>query len=343
MSVKTPEKKPVIPYAQILRKTAAYRRIANDAAADRPSHCYILVSKDGAALASFSRLATVALLCGTACGECLTCRKIISGTHGDVLYFPQEHKKIDAEEASAIISKLNYRPLEAPRRVFVLRGCEELNSTAQNKLLKTLEEPPKDIVFLMEARTTAGLLQTVLSRARVVNLDKLSTDDVAACVRESAASLPQKQQPSEEEVLFAAEYSDGSVERALSVLGDAAFKTRYNLAWDVLLRCASSRDTLLWGDKIADKEGIKDFLIFLAEAARDVAVYVTLGEQAVRDKARLENIREIALHYDDRAASSIMDRAAEALRKTDAYCNVNAVADSLLLGIMEDRAKCQKS
>ena len=120
---------------------------------------------------------TKALLCPNAvpagsCDQCEDCRMLEGSVHPDFLIVepPEEGSRVIKVEAiRQIAARANLRPLRAARKVFVVDFAEAMNETAQNALLKTLEEPPGDTVFVLIAYAAENLLPTIRSRMQTLH------------------------------------------------------------------------------------------------------------------------------------------------------------------------------
>ena len=103
-----------------------------------------------------------------ACRKCRPCRKIDNRMHPDILRIFPEKDVIKISRIRELCNTLTVRPNEAFMRVVLFHDAETMNTEAQNALLKTLEEPPRDTLFILMADNTASLLPTVVSRCRHV-------------------------------------------------------------------------------------------------------------------------------------------------------------------------------
>lgn len=112
------------------------------------------------------------LLCDsdTPCGSCSHCDKASRGIHPDVTVIkkPSDKKEISVEQVREAVFSARLLPNEAERRVIVIDGAENMNTNAQNALLKLLEEPPAHIALLLITPEPGALLATVRSRCRVI-------------------------------------------------------------------------------------------------------------------------------------------------------------------------------
>ncbi|MBI3252288.1 MAG: DNA polymerase III subunit delta' [Candidatus Omnitrophica bacterium] len=105
---------------------------------------------------------------GEPCGTCLDCRQVNERVHPDFFLLEpgEDSKGIRVEAVRGAIARSNLRPFRANHKVFVVDPADEMNDTAQNALLKTLEEPPAGTFFILIASSPEKLLVTIRSRAQ---------------------------------------------------------------------------------------------------------------------------------------------------------------------------------
>ncbi len=140
---------------------------------DRLPHALLFVGPKDAGQAEIAFWLTQVIFCGNKkgvepCGECLHCRKVDKKIHPDLHFIePEEDSRfIKIEAARQLIGKTYFKPFEANAKVFVIHDAETMNETAQNALLKTLEEPPGKTFFILITSNPGGLLLTIRSRAQ---------------------------------------------------------------------------------------------------------------------------------------------------------------------------------
>jgi len=112
------------------------------------------------------------------CGECVSCRKVLSGNHPDVRILDAPDKTLKISEVRELQRELSLSPHEGRWRVAVLSDFERATVEAANALLKTLEEPPAQVALVLTATESDVLLPTIVSRCQVVSLRTLSTSVV---------------------------------------------------------------------------------------------------------------------------------------------------------------------
>lgn len=134
------------------------------------SHAYIISGPAGSGRHTLAKqLAAVMLCTGSGekpCGHCAACLKTAKGIHPDVISVtgPEEGKPITVDQVRALRADAYIRPNEGDRKIYLLEGADRMNASAQNAMLKLLEEGPPYAAFLLIAGNAGGLLQTVRSR-----------------------------------------------------------------------------------------------------------------------------------------------------------------------------------
>ena len=134
------------------------------------SHAYIISGPAGSGRHTLARLLAAAMLCTAQgerpCGQCAPCLKVAKGIHPDlsVVTGLEEGKPITVDQVRALRADAYIRPNEGERKVYLLERADRMNSSAQNAMLKLLEEGPRYAAFLLVADNPGGLLETVRSR-----------------------------------------------------------------------------------------------------------------------------------------------------------------------------------
>lgn len=172
-------------------------------------------------LADFISAAAVCSSDNTPCGDCKNCSLHKAGSHPDIsVTAPEEGKKnIAVAQIRALKSEAYIKPHMASCRVFIIDYADTLNEQSQNALLKVLEEPPGNAVFILIAESKASLLETIISRCVVLTLSN-PENDVALDY------ITQKTNYSEDEILSALSVSQNNIGKALMILkGNSDTKT----------------------------------------------------------------------------------------------------------------------
>lgn len=153
---------------------------------DAVSHAYLFTGREGLAKSAFARDLAVALVasCG-GCGTCAECDRARRGLHPDLHVLEREGDVIRVEQVEPILADLSLKPFGAGRRVWVIPEVQALHPAAANKLLKTIEEPPRGVHFLLVTDRLEQVLPTIVSRCQVVEFRPLSDAALAAYLAET--------------------------------------------------------------------------------------------------------------------------------------------------------------
>lgn len=203
-------------YSDVVGQEAAVA--AMRAAAVRPVHAYLLVGPPGtgkrAAAASFA----AQLLCPAGGdGTCEVCRRVLAGTHPDVVVVEREGAAITVDMARAISRAAARSAVEGDRKVLLLNDFQ-LVKEAGPALLKTIEEPPASAVFVILAEHVPAELVTIASRCVRIDFSPLSAEVIAAALRADGV-LPERADE-------LAAVVDGRLDRARLLAGDPEFAVR---------------------------------------------------------------------------------------------------------------------
>ena len=139
------------------------------------SHAYILSGPAGSGKRTLAGLLAAALVCdrrggALPCLSCAGCRKAEGGIHPDIVRVGDDGKDISVAQVRALRADAYIRPNEAERKVYILENAQTMNASAQNAMLKLLEEGPAYAAFLLLTDNAAALLPTVRSRCEELDL-----------------------------------------------------------------------------------------------------------------------------------------------------------------------------
>ena len=199
--------------SEFVGNTAIKGRIAALLEAGRLPHAIILEGQRGIGRLTLAVAIAQALVCenGNACGKCLNCKQALRLTNPDILVYKPDKTVFSVDQVRKINSDAMIKPNQACRKVMILCNCEQMNDEAQNAFLKTLEEPPGRVQFILITTSSKLLLDTIRSRCAVFTLMPPDFDDGLRYLGSKGY-----QGESAEQALISAE---GNIGRALELLG----------------------------------------------------------------------------------------------------------------------------
>ena len=149
--------------------------ISNSIKENRIPHAIIIEGEEGLGKHTLAHFLAMASVCGVEdapCGVCKNCHLADINSHPDIsVTAPEDGKKnISVSQIRSLKNETFVKPHQAKKRVFVIDGADTMNDQSQNALLKVLEEPPGDIVFILITESKSALLETIISRCVTLSL-----------------------------------------------------------------------------------------------------------------------------------------------------------------------------
>ncbi len=164
-------------FSTIIGQDEAIHLIRKALARNRVPHAYLFTGPEGIGKKLTALTLAKALNClvtsDDACETCKSCYKINKGCHPDVEIIEAEGQFIKIDQIRELQKQVGYKPFEGRKKVSILNNAERLNLEAANALLKTLEEPPPDTVFILVSSSPGALLPTIVSRCQLIRFSPL--------------------------------------------------------------------------------------------------------------------------------------------------------------------------
>jgi DNA polymerase-3 subunit delta' len=164
------------------------------------AHSYIIEGGSGASRVRCALYIACTVTCenrnsdGTPCFECRQCKKILAGEHTDIKIIAtdkEKEKNINVEKIRSVRKEAYVLPTDCDYHIYIIAECEKMNVNSQNALLKILEEPPENTLFLLCVPSKEMLLPTVVSRAQSHSLGRTTAEENEVIFREKFKKLPE--------------------------------------------------------------------------------------------------------------------------------------------------------
>ncbi len=220
--------------------------LKNQIKADRIGHAYLFCGTRGTGKTTIAKIFAKAVNCehpidGSPCGECAVCKAISAGSSMNVIEIDAASNN-GVDNIRQIREEVEYRPTEGRYKVYIIDEVHMLSIGAFNALLKTLEEPPSYVLFILATTEAHKIPITILSRCQRYDFRRISIDTIAGRLNE----LMEKEQVNVEEraIRYVAKAADGSMRDALSLLDQCiAFYLGQDLTYEKVLETLGAVDT----------------------------------------------------------------------------------------------------
>ena len=195
------------------------KTLKNALATGKISHAYLFAGPRGTGKTTMAKLFAKALNCeegiGHQCNECRNCQAIIDGSHPDVLELDAASNN-GVDEIRDLIDKVKYGTILGKYKVYIIDEVHMLSVGAFNALLKTLEEPPEHVVFILATTEPHKILPTILSRCQRYDFNKVSESDIKERIK--TILLNEDVEYNEDAIKLIVSLADGGMRDALSIL-----------------------------------------------------------------------------------------------------------------------------
>lgn len=238
------------------------------------SHAYLFIGSGGTGKQLAAKAFAAAVNCSDqGCAKCPNCHKILNNLHPDVVFFEPDGNFFTIEQVRELRHEIGLKPFEAQTKVYILDEVDKMTREAANALLKTLEEPPPHIIFILLTSNPDGLLPTVISRCQIVRFRPISRTALAN-------HLVEKCRLEQEDAELFARLSGGFLSKATEL---ATSDSKHGWRKSIL--------TIIEGISLSDN-------LDLTDAAEEIVTEVkkSLDKLKKEQKKEIEGAQEIALN-----------------------------------------------
>lgn len=285
--------------------------LKNQINADRIGHAYLFCGTRGTGKTSVAKIFAKAVNCehpvnGSPCGECPTCKSIAAGTSMNVIEIDAASNN-GVDNIREIRDEVQYSPTEGKYKVYIIDEVHMLSTGAFNALLKTLEEPPSYVIFILATTEVAKIPVTIMSRCQRYDFHRISIETIAD--RLSELMKAENIVVEDKAIRYVAKAADGSMRDALSLLDQCiAFHLGEELKYDDVLDVLGAVDIAIFSNMYKtirenDVARCMNLMEDIIMQGRDLSQFVTdfiwylrnlLLIKTTRDTDKIEDVIEVS-------------------------------------------------
>ncbi len=267
-------------FSDMVGQESIVKTLCNQVSAGRIAHAYLFCGSRGTGKTSAAKIMARAINCenphhGDPCGECASCKTIESDASFDV-YEMDAASNSRVEEIRELLEKVDYPPQFGKYKVYIIDEVHMLSNSAFNALLKTLEEPPEYMVFILATTEPQKLPSTILSRCQRYDFGRFTESQIAGHLQKVATESGVEAEA--EALALIARAAEGGMRDALSILdmciGGGEKVTEESVR--SVLGTADKAFLFQFGDALCEKEGGKALRLIdkMMMDGRDVQVFL---------------------------------------------------------------------
>ncbi|MCR5156841.1 MAG: DNA polymerase III subunit gamma/tau [Butyrivibrio sp.] len=244
--------------------------LKNQIRSDRVGHAYLFCGTRGTGKTSVAKILAKAVNCenpvdGSPCGQCEMCKEIAAGNSMNVIEIDAASNN-GVEDVRQIIDEVSYSPTRGKKKVYIIDEVHMLSTAAFNALLKTLEEPPEYVIFILATTEVHKIPITILSRCQRYDFHRITIDTIQDRLRQVVDAEGIK--VDDKALRYVAKVADGSMRDSLSLLDQCiAFNFGEELTYDKVLSVLGAVDTAVFSNLFSAlyEQNVDKALTILAE------------------------------------------------------------------------------
>ena len=291
-------------FDDIAENTALRMRLADDILGSTLSHAYIIEGERGSGKHMLALRIAAALSCEKKddpslplpCRTCPSCRKILSGNSPDVIYIGRGDKATLGVEAIRNLKQDVYvAPNDVAAKVYIIEDAHLMTVQAQNAILKLLEEPPKNVYFMLLVENAASLLATVRSRAPILRMQVFTSEEIEQYLIANSTRALEMSRKSPDELSHIVARSGGSIGEALRIIDEGDMSQTLAKQAVELLAILTDKDRAslaVFPFPSKNREELSEFLSLVRTAIRDMTASRSMAkcEMLFGDDAKMTEL-----------------------------------------------------
>ena len=310
---------------------------------DKLSHAYMFLLPNGVGKSDFAEDFSKALLCEDKerltfeeCGECKSCLMLREYGHPDYILFDSAGDGIKIDDIRGIIKSAYIKPVHSKKKIFYIKDAHLMNTRAQNAFLKVLEEPPKDVMFILTVKNKNLLLETIKSRVALFEVSYDSQDDIVEDIVEEFEFSDVVA-----DIIF--KYSAGNREKAFSLaekedflnIREKAIDYAFNANKDIYLSYSSRTSFLKPIIDARDKKSMELIFDVMQSVFRDMLVCSYGGYDRIINVDRVDRYKQEASEFSKWELQKLIQIVEDARYALSVNVNYNTAIETMFVKLKE--------
>lgn len=336
-----------MPFTDILAQNHVINHFKKTIKTDHLSHAYIFTGQDGIGKTLFAKEFTKTLLCqknnNDSCNSCINCLRVENKNHPDVYWTEIEKnaKNIKIDNIRKLQHSVRLSPIESDYKIFIIKDADRMNEEASNCLLKTLEEPAQNTIFILITKSLLRIKETIKSRCQIIRFHTIP----AQVIKDQ---LSRKFKADTKKIEWISRFSNGSLGKAIELLGDRCYEINNEIitnltepitdnilfAEQVIANYLSSDDSL--EDK---RDTLQRILNCILQFYRDILIIKVSRINRIKLKSPLYNLdhedtlRRYSDHLNMDNIAKIIDDILIYSKYIDYNLNINLLVENIITKI----------
>lgn len=311
----------------IIKNSKEYLTLKEEIERGTFSKSTLLFSKDSVYSSAFGKILASLILNDGKDEENENYLKVLSDSHPDVKTYPSKDKLLVAD-SEEIVMESYVKPIFSNKKVFIIKNIDNSMENSQNKLLKILEEPPKNVYFILTCQSENLVLPTIKSRCNKIELSKPNTRDLkdyfSSCENSNLISV----------------LSDGYIGRGEFLSKKKNLKELFESVLSLITKLKTSKQVLSFSSKILSFKEDFNFIIEILSLILEDLLSLKGGKNTKLTDYQ-NDLEEVRGEYSIKAICEIQSLLNKAVKEMFYNGNMTVVLENLMLNILEVKYICK--
>lgn len=326
----------MIEYQNLILNNNQFKTICNQ---KLNCNSFLFESVDELYLQNFSYCFAQYLFCNNQtnkpCNNCLSCKKVSRLAIADLVTYPKNNKTVLVDDIKNLIENVNLTPIESEIKVYIFNNFSSANQQSQNKLLKILEEPPKNTYIILNVTNINKVLPTIISRCKKITLKKLSNEELLNNLPQTSLSTQSLQ--------TIINLADGNLTRVVNYSLNPEFLQTYKDTLFTLSNLKDSKQLLMYSIKFNKSKKTFEYFLEILETIFHDCLLIRLNKQnLVNNSQSLTELKTYSEMLDADSLYKLIKKIYEIKKQLEFNCNFVLLVDNFLLYYLEVKFLCNK-